>query len=91
MIYWIGDTAVGGTSATADSKPVTLDYLGLPGVELTGPQIMHATETVMAYALILFIFALLYVASDILWTRLRGTRLGDWIAARLARLRPPRR
>lgn len=90
MIYWIGDTAVGGTSATADSKPVTLDYLGLPGVELTGPQIMHATETVMAYALILFIFALLYVASDILWTRLRGTRLGDWIAARLARLRPPR-
>ena len=91
MIYWIGDTAIGGTSAGPDAKPVTLDYLGLPGVELTGPEIMHATETVMAYALILFVIALLYIAADIGWTALRGTRLGDRIAARLARLRPPRR
>jgi len=90
MIYWIGDTAIGGTSAGPDAKPVTLDYLGLPGVELTGPEIMHATETVMAYALILFVIALLYIAADIGWTALRGTRLGDRIAARLARLRPPR-
>jgi hypothetical protein len=90
MIYWIGDTAVGGTSAGADAKPVTLDYLGLPGVHLTGPQIMHATETIMAYALILFVIALVYIAADIGWTWLRGTRIGGRIAARLARLRPPR-
>jgi len=90
MIYWIGDTAKGGTSATATSKPVTLDYLGLPWVEWTGPQIMHATETVMAYALILFVIALIYIAADIGWTWLRTTRFGGRIAARLARLRPPR-